>query len=95
MRLRPTDELGRRLRNDVVEDRERLGGASWDIVYDVFKAWVLSQGIEDGPRIFRTVPGNVRYNSCIVVDEAALASIDGLPEQPPGTSEKLVETRGM
>jgi hypothetical protein len=56
------------------------------------KRWILGQGIEDNRWIFCTIPSNVRYNSCIVIDEAALRAIASLPNHLPKVSDEFSET---
>lgn len=80
----PVDELARRLRNDLVQDREQLDAADWGVVHDVFRRWVLQQGVAEDELRYNVVPSNVRYNSCIVVDQAALEALEEhLPEDTP------------
>lgn len=89
----PVDELARRLRNDLVQDREQLDAADWGVVHDVFRRWVLQQGVAEDELRYNVVPSNVRYNSCIVVDQAALEALEEhLPEDTPPLTEPMVLT---
>lgn len=85
-----SNEIPERMRNDVVENRELLDGADWDTIYETFQRWILGQGVpEDWQLAFRCVPGNVRYNSCIVIDAPALDSINQLPDFPPEAPDEI------
>lgn len=89
----PVDELARRLRNDLVQDREQLDAADWGVVHDVFRHWVLQQGVVEDDLRRKVVPSNVRYNSCIVIDQAALEALEEhLPEDTPPLTEPMVLT---
>ncbi|KAK8047550.1 hypothetical protein PG996_015614 [Apiospora saccharicola] len=84
------DELGRRFRVELLEDKDRLGHlprldrASHDDIRslcDVFDTWVASVG-QDPPRDENTSI-SPRFCDCLVVDEEALRSLAALPEDPP------------
>ncbi|KAK8137615.1 hypothetical protein PG984_003108 [Apiospora sp. TS-2023a] len=84
------DELGRRFRIELLEDKDRLGHlphldrASHDDIgslCDVFDTWVASVG-QDPPRDENTSI-SPRFCDCLVVDEEALRSLAALPEDPP------------
>lgn len=84
-RTEPSEEIAARIWNEVVEDRERLDGASWETVHNVFEAWLHSQGV-DQERSLKRMPSNPRLNSCMVIDAAALAALQTMPETPPNLS---------
>ncbi|KAK8036729.1 hypothetical protein PG994_015226 [Apiospora phragmitis] len=83
------DELGRRFRVELLEDKDRmdlphLNRASHDDIgslCDVFDTWVASVG-QDHPRD-ETTSISPRFCDCLVVDEEALRSLAALSEDPP------------
>lgn len=87
----PVNELARRRRNDVVQDRQ-LDTTDWAVVYDAFKRWVLQHNVTESDFRFDVVPSNVRYNSFIIIDQAALEALENLPENRPPLTEEMALT---
>jgi hypothetical protein len=87
----PVNELARRRRNDVVQDRQ-LDTTDWAVVYDAFKRWVLQHSVTESDFRFDIVPSNVRYDSFIIIDQAALEALENLPENTPPLTEEMVLT---
>lgn len=82
------DELGRRFRVELLEDKDRLDlphlnrAAHDDIssLCDVFDTWVASVG-QDHPLAETSI--SPRFCDCLVVDDEALRSLAAIPEDPP------------
>ncbi|KAK8119696.1 ankyrin repeat-containing domain protein [Apiospora kogelbergensis] len=82
------DELGRRFRVELLEDKDRLDlphlnrAAHDDICFlcDVFDTWVARVG-QDPPLAETSI--SPRFCDCLVVDDEALRSLAALPEDPP------------
>lgn len=91
MRTEPFEEFVSRLRNDIIEDKEQLDGASWDKIHAYFENHLDARGIDSKTK-FDRFPTNPRYNSCIAIDASALAALQTMPEIPnfafPPTKEE-------
>ncbi|KAK8104931.1 hypothetical protein PG999_008290 [Apiospora kogelbergensis] len=82
------DELGRRFRVELLEDKDRLNlphlnRASHDDICslcDVFDTWVASVG-QDPPLAETSI--SPRFCDCLAVDDEALRSLAALSEDPP------------
>ena len=76
----PNDELVRRFHLDVVEDRERLAGLDGDAdgLAEYFRRWAA--GVDVGGHERGWDP---RFCTYLVVDAESLASLAGIPDEPP------------
>lgn len=77
----PNQQLWQRLRLEVVEDRERLEGASTAQVHDLINEWMDSKGVKtmDCPR----------YRFYIIVDEEVMQSLLNHPSPAVGFDADL------
>jgi hypothetical protein len=76
---RPDEELWSRYYSEVVQDEERLSGATESEVGDMFDAW-----IRDHRRTTTTasLSPNSRFLFCLMLDEESIENILELPEDP-------------
>ena len=81
--VEPNDELVRRFHLDVVEDLERLAGLDGDAdgLTDYFRWWVA--GVDAGGAGAHERGWDPRFCTYLVVDAESLASLAGIPVEPP------------
>ncbi|KAF2163481.1 hypothetical protein M409DRAFT_26093 [Zasmidium cellare ATCC 36951] len=84
-----TDEVWKRFRLDVVEDPDRLSGASLDRVRSIFIALVRARRPDFGDRDI-PLPKGPRNRLCLVLDAETIHSLADL-SVPETSSEELVE----
>ncbi|KAK8135398.1 hypothetical protein PG984_003338 [Apiospora sp. TS-2023a] len=82
------DEVADRLWNEVVEDypnaaevdTSELGEEDLSPAGEAFLSW---HAAHERPKFGHFVAPNSRYDFCLVIDETALQSLEGLPAEPP------------
>lgn len=90
----PNAEMWRRYKNEIVEDKTKLNGATVEQVRQEFKACLLAQGVN-----LEEWHGFAKYRVCIMFDEEVLQSVMRRVENPTTTDYlkvwvKVVEFTG-
>ncbi|KAH7122920.1 hypothetical protein EDB81DRAFT_913004 [Dactylonectria macrodidyma] len=79
---RPNEEPLRRFENDVLEDAAQLQDASVATVREYFRNWIVEKG-------GATNIGDIRFNSCILLDAEALTQLATAPADFPAPGTKV------